>query len=79
MSSQGIIRSREPQIRFLSRRHRCIVYAARGYPPSDAPTNPTAEHSSIGSALTMRGVQSKRPSLYDLTENLAAALRRASE
>lgn len=38
----GDHRSRESQIRFLSRRHRCIVYAARGYPPSDAPTNPTA-------------------------------------
>jgi pimeloyl-ACP methyl ester carboxylesterase len=27
----------EPQIRFFSRRHRCLVYAARGYPPSDVP------------------------------------------
>lgn len=27
----------EPQIRFFARRHRCIVYAARGYPPSDVP------------------------------------------
>jgi pimeloyl-ACP methyl ester carboxylesterase len=27
----------EPQLRFLSRRHRCISYAARGYPPSDVP------------------------------------------
>lgn len=27
----------EPQIRYFSRRHRCIVYAARGYPPSDVP------------------------------------------
>jgi pimeloyl-ACP methyl ester carboxylesterase len=29
-----------------------------------------AEHSSKGSALTMRGVQSRRPSLYDLTEEM---------
>jgi pimeloyl-ACP methyl ester carboxylesterase len=27
----------EPQIRYFSRRHRCVVYAARGYPPSDVP------------------------------------------
>jgi pimeloyl-ACP methyl ester carboxylesterase len=27
----------EPQLRFFSRRHRCISYAARGYPPSDVP------------------------------------------
>ena len=33
----GDHRSWEPQIRFFSRRHRCIVYAARGYPPSDVP------------------------------------------
>lgn len=25
----------EPQLRHFSRRHRCITYAARGYPPSD--------------------------------------------
>lgn len=27
----------EPQMRFFARRHRCITYAARGYPPSDVP------------------------------------------
>jgi len=31
-----------------------------------------AGHSSIGSAMTMRGVQGARPSLYDLTDGLAA-------
>jgi pimeloyl-ACP methyl ester carboxylesterase len=31
-----------------------------------------AEHSSAGSAMTMRGVQGARPSLYDLTDELAA-------
>jgi pimeloyl-ACP methyl ester carboxylesterase len=29
----------EPQIRFFSRRHRCVTYAARGYPPSDVPAD----------------------------------------
>ena len=33
----GDYRSWEPQIRFFSRRYRCVVYNARGYPPSDVP------------------------------------------
>ena len=28
----------EPQISYFARRHRCITYAARGYPPSDVPS-----------------------------------------
>ncbi|MGF1612088.1 MAG: alpha/beta fold hydrolase [Kiloniellales bacterium] len=33
----GDHRSWEPQVRFFSRRYRCITYNARGYPPSDVP------------------------------------------
>ena len=33
----GDIRSYEPQIRYFSRRYRCVAYNARGYPPSDVP------------------------------------------
>ena len=33
----GDHRSWEPQIRFFSRRYRCITYGARGYPPSEVP------------------------------------------
>ena len=33
----GDHRSWEPQMRYFSRRHRCIAYAARGWPPSDIP------------------------------------------
>ncbi len=33
----GDHRSWEPQVRFLSRRYRCITFNARGYPPSDVP------------------------------------------
>ena len=29
----------EPQLRYFSHRHRCITYAARGYPPSDVPVS----------------------------------------
>ena len=31
------LRSWEPQMRYFSRRYRCIAYNARGYPPSDVP------------------------------------------
>src|SRR5580704_4243592 len=33
----GDLRSYEPQVRYFSRRYRCIAYNARGYPPSDVP------------------------------------------
>jgi len=32
-------RSWEQQVGYFARRHRCIVYAARGYPPSDVPAD----------------------------------------
>jgi pimeloyl-ACP methyl ester carboxylesterase len=38
----GDHRSWEPQMRALSRRYRCIAYAARGYPPSDVPHDQAA-------------------------------------
>lgn len=34
----GDYRSWEPQMRFFSRRYRCIAYSARGYTPSDVPS-----------------------------------------
>jgi proline iminopeptidase len=30
----------DPQMRYFSRRHRCISYSARGYAPSDVPASP---------------------------------------
>ena len=38
----GDHRTWEPQIRRFSRSHRCITYAARGYLPSEVPTDPAA-------------------------------------
>jgi pimeloyl-ACP methyl ester carboxylesterase len=38
----GDHRSWEPQIRHLSRTHRCVTFASRGYPPSDVPDTPDA-------------------------------------
>lgn len=35
----GNYQSWEPQMRFFSRRYRCITFAARGFPPSDVPDN----------------------------------------
>lgn len=35
----GDLRSYEPQMRHFSRRYRCVAYNARGYPPSDVPTD----------------------------------------
>ncbi len=36
----GDHRSWEPQVRFFSASYRCVTYAARGYLPSDVPTDP---------------------------------------
>jgi pimeloyl-ACP methyl ester carboxylesterase len=33
----GDHRSWEPQLRFFARRHKCVTFGARGYPPSDVP------------------------------------------
>jgi len=40
----GSHKSWEPQVRFFSRRYQVITYNARGFPPSDVPTEP-AEYS----------------------------------
>ncbi len=38
----GDHRSWEPQVHYFSPSYRCITYSARGYPPSDVPTAPSA-------------------------------------
>ncbi len=38
----GDHQSWEPQLRAFARRYRCVVFAARGYPPSDVPEDPAA-------------------------------------
>jgi pimeloyl-ACP methyl ester carboxylesterase len=37
----GDYRSWEGQVRYFSRRYRCVTYNARGYPPSDVPSRPS--------------------------------------
>lgn len=46
----GDHRSFEPQIRFFSRSNRCVVFAARGYPPSDIPKRAEAYSQDIARA-----------------------------
>ena len=36
----GDLRNWEPQVQAFSGRHRCLTYNARGYPPSDVPSDP---------------------------------------
>jgi len=45
----------EPQIRHFSRRYRCIVYNARGFPPSDVPPSPSSysQMRAVGDALAV--------------------------
>lgn len=37
----GDFRSWEAQVRYFSRRYRCVAFNARGYPPSEVPKSPT--------------------------------------
>jgi pimeloyl-ACP methyl ester carboxylesterase len=36
----GDYRTWEPQLRYFARLHRCVTFSARGYPPSEVPTDP---------------------------------------
>jgi pimeloyl-ACP methyl ester carboxylesterase len=38
----GSMESWEPQVHYFARRYRVIIYNARGYPPSEVPTDPEA-------------------------------------
>jgi pimeloyl-ACP methyl ester carboxylesterase len=58
----GDHRSWEPQVRFFSRRHRCIAYSARGYPPSDVPESVDSYSqkraaADIGAVLDSAGIE----------------------
>ena len=36
----GDYRTWEPQLRYFARAHRCVAFSARGYPPSEVPSDP---------------------------------------
>jgi pimeloyl-ACP methyl ester carboxylesterase len=51
----GDHRSWEPQVRHFSAAFRCVRYPARGYPPSDVPSDPAAysQHRAVADALAV--------------------------
>ncbi|MDH3418576.1 MAG: alpha/beta hydrolase [Gammaproteobacteria bacterium] len=51
----GDQRSWEPQVRFFSRRYRCVTFNARGYPPSDVPED-VAQYSQARAVDDIRDV-----------------------
>ena len=54
----GDLRAWEPQVRYFSRRYRCITYNARGYPPSEVPEDPKLYSQDIATddiAAVLRG------------------------
>jgi len=51
----GDHRSWEPQMRYFARRHRCVTFAARGYPPSDVPAE-AAQYSQARAAADILAV-----------------------
>lgn len=58
----GDHRSWEPQVRFFSRRYRCVTYSARGYPPSDVPDEGSAYSQDnatddIGAVMRAAGIE----------------------
>ncbi|MBI4184967.1 MAG: alpha/beta hydrolase [Proteobacteria bacterium] len=73
----GDHRSWEPQVRFFSRSYRCVAYNARGYPPSDVPSNPGAysqERAVDDLAAVIRHLGLARPHVVGLSMGAFAAL-----
>ncbi|MDW8315720.1 MAG: alpha/beta hydrolase [Rhodovarius sp.] len=73
----GDHRSWEPQLRFFGRRYRCIAFAARGYPPSDVPTDPAAysqDRATDDLAAIIRGLGLGRAHVVGLSMGAFAAL-----
>jgi pimeloyl-ACP methyl ester carboxylesterase len=67
----------EPQIRYFSRRYRCITYAARGWPPSDVPDTVSAysqARAADDAAAVLRGLGIARAHLVGLSMGATAAV-----
>jgi len=76
----GDHRSWEPQVRSLARRYRCIVYGARGYPPSDVLYDPDAysqEHAVTDALAVLDGLSIDRAHLVGLSMGGFCALHLA--
>jgi pimeloyl-ACP methyl ester carboxylesterase len=67
----------EPQVRYFSRRYRCISYAARGWPPSDIPNSVNAysqERAADDAAAVLRGLGLAKAHLVGLSMGATAAI-----
>ena len=67
----------EPQVRYFSRRYRCITYAARGWPPSDIPESVDAysqERAADDAAAVLRGLGFAKAHLIGLSMGATAAI-----
>ncbi len=67
----------EPQIRYFSRRYRCIAYAARGWPPSDVPESVTAYsqvRAADDAAAVLRGLRIAKAHFVGLSMGATAAI-----
>jgi pimeloyl-ACP methyl ester carboxylesterase len=67
----------EPQVRYFSRRYRCITYAARGWPPSDVPDDVAAysqARAADDAASVLRGLGIGKAHLVGLSMGATAAL-----
>ena len=67
----------EPQIRYFSRRYRCIAFNARGYPPSDVPEDQTLysqDHATDDIAAVLRAADIDRAHIVGMSMGGFAAL-----
>ena len=68
----------EPQMRYFSRRYRCVAFNARGYPPSDVPDDPEAYSQMIATddiAHVMRHLGIEKAHVVGLSMGANAALQ----
>ena len=73
----GDFRSWEQQIRFFSRRYRCIAFNARGYPPSEVPESASdysQQHACDDIAGLLKHLQIARAHIVGLSMGSFAAL-----
>ena len=66
----GEYRSWEAQVRYFSRRYRCIAFNSRGYPPSDVPENVEAysfEHQRAGILAMLDGLKIDKAHIVGLS------------
>src|SRR5690348_4093944 len=73
----GDLRSWEPQLRYFSRRYRCIAFNARGYLPSDVPERVSAYSQAIAAddiASVVRALKARKAHVIGCSMGGYAAL-----